>query len=82
MRVLVIDDEAIEKVRRVIAYARRHVYYPGFTDTVPGDNPEHVVKLNSFRCVFTFTKSHGGCGNLYRHLSISVPSKDYPNPAA
>jgi hypothetical protein len=85
MRALVIDEEAKAKAARVVAYARAHPYDPNRgTDSavaIPGENPQHVVELNSFRCVFTHTYSHDPAA-WFRHLTISVPSKDYPNPFA
>jgi len=82
MRALVIDDDTITKVKQVIAYARSHVYYPGISESIPGDVAGHIVYINSYRCVFSFTKENGEAGRLYRHLSISIPSKDYPHPIA
>src|SRR5277367_4473326 len=81
MRVLVLDQEAKEKAAQVMAYARRHIYFPDEDAEVPGDNPCFVCELSTYRCVFTYTKSFE-TGKLYRHLSISVPSKDYPSPEA
>lgn len=79
MRVLMIDAEAKEKCARVMAHARAHIYDPnqqnGF---VPGDDPNFVCYLNTYHCVFTYTRDKDG--KLYRHLSISVPSKEYPSP--
>jgi hypothetical protein len=79
-RVLVVDDEARAKVQSVIAYAHEHIYNPSLHQQAPGENPGHVAALNSFRCVFSFTVDRNG--DLYRHLSVSVPSKDYANPVA
>jgi hypothetical protein len=78
MRVLLIDNEAKEKAEAVMAYARKHVYDPSVNGLVPGDNPEFVCNLNTYRCVFTYTRSPD-TGSLYRHLSVSVPSKDFPS---
>jgi hypothetical protein len=80
MRVLMLDSEAVDKVKKVLAFARANVYYPE-NARVPGDNPKYSCHLNSFRCVFTYTKDPES-GKLFRHLSISVPSKDYPSPEA
>jgi hypothetical protein len=77
MRPLLIDEVARAKVALVVAYAMDHPYHPG--DPVPGDNPKYVTHLDTYRCVFTFTHAYG---EVWRHLSISVPSEDYPNPAA
>jgi|SRR5215475_10582682 len=79
MRALFIDDEARRKVDRVIAYAMDHPFYPGKSPT-PGDIPGYVAFLNTYRCVFTFTRTRG---MIYRHLTISVPPENkYPNPVA
>ena len=84
MRALVIDDEAKAKVARVVEYAAAHPFNPNRGDdtaiAIPGRNPQHVIELSSYRCVFTnsYFQKHG----LFRHLSISVPSADYPNPYA
>jgi hypothetical protein len=74
-----IDDEAKAQVARVVAYAMEHIYTPG-KDPVPGDNPNFVANLDTFTCVFTFTRIEGG---IYRHLTISVPvAGKFPNPVA
>lgn len=78
MRALVIDDEAKGKAAAVMAYARAHIYDPSEHQLVPGDNPRYVCHLNTYRCVFTYTRDPKS-GKLYRHLSISVPSNQYPN---
>lgn len=79
MRPLIIDDAARAKIARVVAYAMDHPYRPGPGAITPGDNPNFVANLSTYRAVFTFTH-HGG--QVFRHLSVSVPSKGYPNPAA
>jgi hypothetical protein len=82
VRALVIDDEAKQKVQRVRNWAEQpaHYYRPRKDARVPGDDYRFVVHLNSYRCVFTI--SEDGEGKLWRHLSMSVPSSDYPNPFA
>lgn len=55
-------------------------YRPGKDSRVPGDDFRFVANLNSYRCVFTITETPDG--SAMRHLSISVPSEDYPNPFA
>ena len=77
MRPLIIDDKAKTEANRVIAYAMDHPYHPG--QPVPGDNPNFVAQLGTYRCVFTFTHISG---KVFRHLSISVPSEKYSNPIA
>jgi hypothetical protein len=79
MRALLIDDIAKAKVAKVVSYAMDHPYTP-FISPIPGENPNHVADLNTYRCVFTFTRAEG---RLYRHLTISVPKQQkYPNPIA
>lgn len=78
MRPLVIDDAVRTKVAIVVAHAQAHPYRPGPDSPIPGDDPKHVVKLGTYRAVFTFTETDGA---LWRHLSISIPEK-FPNPAA
>lgn len=80
MRSLVVDETALEKVQSVLRYARKHIYYPGISDFIPGDDNNLVADLSTYRCVFSFTK--GDDGKLYRHLSVSVPTDAYPNPVA
>jgi len=80
MRRLTIDDAAKAKAARIVSYAMDHPYYSGRAgQPVPGDNPNYTAKFDSYRAVFTFTH-HGG--EVYRHLSLSVPSSRYPHLAA
>jgi len=79
MRALLIDDAAKAKVARVVAHAMSHIYVPR-RSPIPGDDPNFVVNLDTYRCVFTFTRIDG---KLYRHLTISIPRPNiYPNPIA
>jgi hypothetical protein len=78
MRPLIIDDAAKAKVARVLEHAEANPYH--FRGPVPGDDPRFVAELNTYRAVFTL--SHDPEGKVWRHLSISVPSKNYPNPVA
>ena len=80
MRPLVIDDTARARVAEVEAFAFANWYRPGQSENAPGDDSRHVVELNTYRCVFSYTLAPDG--ELFRHLSISVPSKAYPNPFA
>jgi hypothetical protein len=82
---LSLNEENVQKCLKVVEYASnpQHYYVLG-TDgeplqQAPGNNPHHVAQLDSFRCVFSITKASG---KTWRHLSISVPSKKYPNPFA
>jgi hypothetical protein len=82
MRVLIITDEEREAAHKVALFAAQpeNHYRPGPQAKVPGDDSRHVLNINSFRCVFTYTKSpeHG----LFRHLSISIPTPSaYAHPA-
>jgi hypothetical protein len=81
MRALLIDDETRAKVQRVLDYALdpKHWYRPSKDSRIPGDDERFIARLNTFRCVFTVTENQG---MIFRHLSISVPSQDYPNPIA
>lgn len=77
-RMLKIDDEARAKVAAVIRYAEQHHYHPE-TGEVPADDPNLVIQLNDYRCVFSFTHADN---TVWRHLSMSVPNDAYPHPAA
>lgn len=79
VRPLVIDDEAKAIAARVIAHAEAHPYHPRPGSTPPGDDPNFVAKLGTYRAVFTITHSDR---MVFRHLSISVPGKGFPNPLA
>jgi hypothetical protein len=78
LRPLLIDDAARAQVTKVVSYAMDHPWHP--SESVPGDNPNHVAVLNTYRCVFTFTHVSD---RVFRHLSISVPQPGkFANPAA
>lgn len=84
LRALLIDDKARAKVAQVVRYAESHPYEPTMdapedSPDVPGDNPHCICYLNSYRCVFSYTKVHG---ETFRDLSISVPGDKWPNPFA
>jgi len=85
MRALVIDDAAKQAVMDVVVHASKpenfYVVGPGGSTNrkPPGDDPRFCVKLNTFRCVFSFTRADG---KVWRHLSISIPSEKYPHPFA
>jgi hypothetical protein len=83
VRPLVINDKAKAAVAEVVAHAmdEQNYYEPGISNQPPGDDPRHVVLLNTYRCVFSITKAPDG--SLFRHLSVSVPAKGkYPNEFA
>ena len=77
MRPLIIDAHALAEIARVKAHAEAHHYRRG--DPTPGDNPKFVARLSTYRVVFTVTHSDD---MVLRHLSVSVPSTKWPNPAA
>jgi len=80
MRALIIGPDEQAAIAKLVAYAKEHIYEPGKSRVVPGDDPAYVVKIpDGFRCVFTYTKHNGG---LYRHLTASVPTEKYPSPEA
>ena len=77
LRHLVIDDTARAKIAAVIAHAEKNHYEHGAP--LACYDPRYVAELNTYRAVFTFTKTDG---KLFRHLSVSVPGDKYPNPVA
>ena len=83
MRPLIIDDETRAAVARVRDFAEQEAHwyepYEGDRRHVPGDDDRHVCMLGTYRCVFSITRVPTG---RWRHLSISVPGKFYPNPYA
>lgn len=86
MSVLVIDEETTALVRRVIEYAQaprnHYVIMEGGRSyqKAPGENPNHVVQLHSYRCVFSISHTKAD-GKTWRHLSISVRERGkFPAP--
>jgi hypothetical protein len=81
MRPLILDAETKQSVQRVIDFASlpENTYIPANNAQPPGDNPQYVAQLNSFRCVFSITESKG---KRFRQLSVSIPSKLFPNAIA
>lgn len=79
MRALIIDNEAKVKIFNVVEHAAKNHYRPGPGVPPPGDDDRFVANLGTYRCVFSYTHSDG---KLWRHISMSVPSSQYPNPAA
>lgn len=79
MRPLVLDDVTKSRVQAVREFAERteNIYFPSPNAAIPGNNPNFVAQLDTYRCVFTITAYED---KRLRHLSISVPSKDFPNP--
>jgi hypothetical protein len=84
IRALVIDAAARAAVQKIVDFAAKpeNWYKPGPNCKPPGDDPNYVVRLDTYRCVFTFTEDPN-TKVLFRHLSISVPAMGmYPNPVA
>lgn len=85
MRGLIIDEAAKAKIARVREYARQpeHFYDAlGGADgrvRIPGNDGNLQAHLDTFRCVFSYTKAEG---KIWRHLSISVSGGKYPNAFA
>ena len=80
MRLLVIRDEQRKQIKKVLEYAEQHHYYPQNEDAVvPGEDPNLVIFLNTFRVVFSYTHADG-C--IFRHISIGLPGNKLPNPVA
>ncbi len=79
MRVLIIDESAKERISRVVNHAEANHYCPDRGDSVPGDDPNFVIHLGTYRVVFTITHADD---LIYRHISVSVRSERYPNPSA
>ncbi len=82
MRLLEVSDDQIEAVQNLVRFASEEenwYYWPG-SNWVPGDRPEYCLHLNTYRCVFTYTKQPHM--PVTRHLSISVPSDLHPSEIA
>lgn len=81
MRALVVDDAARAAVTRVMVHAEANHYHPWASPkpNAPGDDERFVAQLGSYRCVFSYTHSDGA---VWRHLSVSVPGKNFPHPFA
>jgi hypothetical protein len=82
MRPLLISDEVKARVKEVVDFASGNFYYPGKSETIPGDDPRHVVEIPvHYRCVFSLTVDPKG--KSWRHLSVSIPKKEkYPHPVS
>jgi hypothetical protein len=78
LRPLIIDETVKSRVREIVAFAEKNLYYPGKSETIPGNDPRHTVNLLSYRCVFSLTVDPAG--DVFRHLSVSIPDKNYPHP--
>lgn len=83
MRLLQINDENKAKAQKLHDYAKQpgHWFWipedlhQGF---IPGEHDEYVVHIDTYRCVFTYTRQED---KLLRHLTVSVPTEGkLPNP--
>ena len=86
MRILELSPAAKRKVAKIVAHAkkRKNWYRPnavGWMSKIPGHDKRHQCKLNTFRCVFSYSVDMAN-NRVVRHLSISVPSEKYPNTVA
>ncbi|MBW2288644.1 MAG: hypothetical protein JRG90_12560 [Deltaproteobacteria bacterium] len=85
-RHLNLDSDALSKVRRVVNHAKKKANWfnpsvPGWINRIPGHDRKHQIKLNDFRCVFSYTVDRAN-HKVVRHLSVSVPSEHFPHPVA
>jgi len=82
VRPLIIGEGEKAKAKEVVGFAQTNLYHPFQSETIPGDDPRHVVTIPvGYRCVFSITVDPEG--NHWRHLSISVPRREkYPHPFA
>lgn len=78
MRALLIDDDVRKRAAEVVAYADAHPYQPPYGNA-PGDDPKHVLQIDTYKAVFSKTIMGGV---EFRHLSVSVPGGLYPGPEA
>jgi len=86
MSVLVIDNDTIERIKEVVAWAEKHpqsmddMLDVSLKDRLPiGDDENHIVMIPmNFRAVFSIDEYPQG--NV-RHLSVSC-TKNYPAPLA
>jgi hypothetical protein len=76
--VLAINDETRAEVKRVVDFASEsaHYFHPREHKFIPGDRPEYIANLQSYRCVFTLSVDEG---HFYRHLTVSLRKPKKPN---
>lgn len=83
MRPLIIDDNLKARVATILYYAslpahRYRPHDPHCAKPGVGDNPVHCLTTQfGFRIVFSLTEMPDGL--VYRHLSVSVPTANFPN---
>ena len=86
MRILELSPAAQRKAQKVVTYAKKKANWydpsvPGWMNRIPGHDRKHQCKLNSFRCVFSYTVD-GKNKKVVRHLTVSVPSGKFPHVVA
>ena len=86
VRPLVIDDAFKAECRRLREFAENPKNWYELGENleppfVPGDRPEYVLKTEfGFRVVFTITHVPSHRPQPFRHMTISVPGENQPNP--
>ena len=83
LRPLVIGPDEKQRIAHLVDFAsdRAHWYHIDKSGWTPGDMPEYVLDLWTYRCVFTWSVSPQGI--VLRHLSVSVPAAGkFPRPFA
>ena len=84
-RPLVLDDALKAECGRLREFAEdpKHWYLFGETDFVPGERPGYILMTDfGFRIVFTITHAPEHSPKPFRHMTISVSGKNFPNPVA
>lgn len=79
MRALILDQKAMVEIARVKANAEAKPYHHDNCGLAPGDDHRFVAQLGAYRAVFTITHAKD---IVFRHLTVSVPGRKYPHPAA
>lgn len=91
MHLLTIDDEVRGRIRKLIAYAKEHpttleelrAIFSGEMEAVGYKEEYRLVIAGHYKVVYS--QEHQPDGNLYHHLSISVPKRGegkYPSVPA
>lgn len=77
---MLILNDAQERAKEIALFAAKpeNWYRIGESTFIPGDRPEYVLTSGTTRAVFTWTRITET--DVRRHMSISVMSRNYPNP--
>jgi hypothetical protein len=79
-RPLIIGPPQKSKIQKVLDFARQRENWYDLDGPIPGFDRRFQVVLDTYRCVFSYTKSRQG---FYRHLTVSIPDPTrWPHPAA